>query len=127
MADLEQALDRLLADPEAMAQIMDLAGKLGGPGNGSGEAPEGLARPAPEDLPPAGEVIPPEPDQLAPLLALLRSGGGTDPRSEALLNALRPYLSETRRQKLDRAMRLTALVRTGKAALGIWKEGKLSV
>ena len=127
MADLEQALDRLLADPEAMAQIMDLAGKLGGPGDGSGEAPDGPARPAPEDPPLPDEAVPPEPDQLAPLLALLRSGGGTDPRSEALLNALRPYLSETRRQKLDRAMRLTALVRTGKAALGIWKEGKRSV
>lgn len=126
MADLEQALDRLLADPEAMAQIMDLAGKLGGTGNGGGEAHDGPPQAAPEDPAPPDEAALPEPDQLAPLLALLR-GGGMDPRSEALLTALRPYLSDSRRRKLDRAMRLTALVRTGKTALGLWKEGTNSV
>ena len=125
MAELEQALDRLLADPEAMAQIMELAGKLGGPS----DAPDrsGPAQPSPEGPPPPNETAAPDLDRLAPLLSLLQSGGGADPRSEALLNALRPYLSEARRKKLDRAIRMSALARTARTALGLWKEGKLSV
>ena len=52
MADFEEALNSLLADPDAMGQIMALAGKLGGdlapspPSEGSEEATE------PEVLPP---------------------------------------------------------------------------
>ena len=123
MADLEQALDRLLADPEAMAQIMDLAGKLGGSGSGPGAVPDDPEDAPPEDPVLSGAALPPELDQLAPLLSPLRGGGGADPRSEALLSALRPYLSESRRRKLDRAMRLSALARAARAALGNRKEG----
>lgn len=125
MADLEQALDRILADPEAMAQIMDLANRLGGGEPVSETASDGPA--SSEDLSPPEAAVLPEADRLAPLLALLRSGGGSDPRSEALLNALRPYLSEARRRKLDRAVRLSGLARTARSALDLWKEGKLSV
>lgn len=138
MADMEQALDRLLGDPEAMAQIMDLAGRLNPshPQNSvSGETEGGqdlsLDDRSLEDPPastenaeaPAGQRL----EDLAPLLALLRQGGGTDPRSDALLQALRPYLSESRRKKLDRAIRLSALARTARTAIGLWKEGELSV
>lgn len=88
MADFEEALNSLLADPDAMGQIMSLAGKLGmgtesppSPG-GSGPQPESAAPPpfAPEQLgadgPPAGAVPgqPPvqpggrRPDRRAPAL-----------------------------------------------------------
>lgn len=138
MADMEQALDRLLGDPEAMAQIMDLAGRLNPShhqNSESGETEGGqdlyLDDRSLEDPPastenakaPAGQRL----EDLAPLLALLRQGGGTDPRSDALLQALRPYLSESRRKKLDRAIRLSALARTARTAIGLWKEGELSV
>ena len=120
MADLEQALDRILADPEAMAQIMDLAGKLQG-GESAPEPSEDT-----EDAPPQETVS--ELAEMAPLLSLLRSGGeGKDSDAEALIQALGPYLSESRRQKLDRALRLVSLARTARSALGLWKEGKLSV
>ena len=120
MADLEQALDRILSDPEAMSQIMDLAGKLQGgepasepSGDTSGESPQ--------------EVLP-DLEGIAPLLSLLRSGGGSpDSDAEDLLRALGPYLSESRKRKLDRALRLASLARTARSALGLWKEGKLSV
>ncbi len=120
MADLAQALDRLLANPEAMSQIMDLAGRLQ-----SGEpAPEASADKAEGSVREAA----PDPEEIAPLLSLLRSGGGgTDHNAEALVRALGPYLSESRRRKLDRALRLAHLARTARSALGLWKEGKLSV
>ena len=120
MADLEQALDRILADPEAMAQIMDLAGKLQG-----GESAPDASEDTSEDSP---QMALPELEGMSPLLALLRSGGeGKDSDAEALIQALGPYLSERRRQKLDRALRLVSLARTARSALGLRKEGKLSV
>ena len=120
MADLEQALDRILADPEAMSQIMDLAGKLQ-----SGE-------PAPEPSEDASGSPPrtalPDLEGMTPLLSLLRSGGnGPDSDAEALVRALGPYLSASRKRKLDRALQLASLARTARSALGLWKEGKLSV
>lgn len=129
MADLEQALDRLLGDPKAMEQIMDLAGKLNGEatagtGDDGADGPSFRDAPAPEGSP-AGAL--PDLGQLAPLLSLLREGGGGDPRSDALLKALRPFLSPQRQRKLDRAMRLSALARTASEAMRLWKEGELSV
>lgn len=120
MVDLEQALDRLLANPEAMSQIMDLAGKL----QGGEPAPEPSADVAEGSV----REVAPDPEGIAPLLSLLRSGeDGTDSDAEALVRALGPYLSESRRRKLDRALRLASLARTARSALGLWKEGKLSV
>ena len=120
MADLEHALDRILADPEAMAQIIDLAGKLQG-----GESAPDASEDTSEDSP---QMALPELEGMAPLLSLLRSGGGeTDSDAEALVRALAPYLSESRRRKLDRALRLASLAKTARSALGLWKEGKLSV
>lgn len=124
MADLENALDQLLGDPEAMAQIMSLAERLKEPPGSGGAAPP----PAEADTSDAPAPGPAAPDlgQLAPLLAQLQKGGG-DARSDALLQALRPFLSEERRRKLDKAVRLSALARTARTALGMWKEGELSV
>ena len=120
MPDLEQALDRILSDPAAMSQIMDLAGKLQG-----GETPPE----PPEDVSESPPPIPlPELEGVAPLLSLLRSGGsGPDADADALLRALGPYLSESRKRKLERALRLVSLAKTARSALELWKEGKLSV
>ena len=123
MADLEQALDRLLGDPAAMAQIMDLAGKLNGPEPTAQDEP---APPEADGPPPPGALPGADLGQMAPLLTLLRQGGG-DPRSEELLRALRPFLSPSRQKKLDKAARLSALARTAREALRLWKEGELSV
>ena len=120
MPDLEQALDRILSDPAAMSQIMDLVGKL----QGGGPTPEPSEDTS--DSPP--QMALPELDGIAPLLSLLRSGGsGTDSDAEALVRALGSYLSESRKRKLDRALRLASLARAARSALELWKEGKLSV
>ena len=120
MADLEQALDRILSDPEAMSQIMDLAGKL----QSGAPAPE----PSEDTSESPPRTAPPELEGLAPLFSLLRSGGSEpDSAAEALVRALGPYLSESRKRRLDRALRLASLARTARSALDLWKEGKLSV
>lgn len=125
MADLEEALGNILADPQAMEQILSLASKLGLEDQGQDqEAGQEDGR-----LEQAGPAVPPPllgPDQLGQLgqfVSLLREG--TDPQVDALLSALRPYLNPARQEKLDRARRLAGLSRAARQAYRLWKEGEL--
>ncbi len=127
MADLEDALNTLLTDPDAMGQIMSLAGKLGLNGddpNQDQESQQDIPQP-----PDAEHSIPPSffnPDQLGQLgrlMSLVQEG--RDPQADALLTALRPYLRPARQEKLDRAMRLAGLSRAARQAYRLWKEGEL--
>ena len=94
MDELSGQIRELLGDPKQMAQIMDLAQSLMG-----GAAP-----------PPAGEEAAPPPVPPRPA----DSGG----ERQALLRALEAYLSEKRRRKLERAMRITRMAQLAKLALG---------
>lgn len=144
MADFEEALNILLADPDAMGQILSLAGKLGGQPasetSADSQVPEG-APPSEEnasEAPPPGAAPPPDqapaaapfPDlgqleQMTRLFQLFQSTGKTSGEATALLNALRPFLQKERRQKLDRALRLAQLSQTARQAYALWKEGEL--
>ena len=84
MDELSAQLGAVLNDPQQMAQIMGLAQKLMG-GEAASSAPP----------PPA-----------AGLGALLPNAAPKGDR-EALLRALRPYLSESRQRRLDRAIRIS--------------------
>ena len=57
------------------------------------------------------------------LLQLLRGGGETPGREQALLEAMKPYLSEKRRGKLDRALRLARMAKLAGLALGEGRHG----
>lgn len=58
MADFEQTLNSLLSDPDAMGQIMALAGKLGGAPSAPQEAPSAQESvPSPEESPAAQDVF----------------------------------------------------------------------
>ena len=127
MADLEDALNTLLTDPDAMGQIMSLAGKLGL----NGGAPDPNQEPQQDTTQPtdAGQVSPPpffSPDQLGQLGRLMSLfQEGNDPQADALLTALRPYLRPARQEKLDRAMHLAGVSRAARQAYRLWKEGEL--
>lgn len=111
MDDLSSMLGEFLKNPESMEKIKSLAGMLGG---GSGPPPSAPAAPpavplSEPDNRPAGE------DQeslrmmmkLAPMLSRFRQ----EDDSTRLLRALRPFLNEEKRKKLDEAIRLMQLVR----------------
>lgn len=138
MADLEDTLNSILADPEAMGQIMALAGKLGLDGGAPEEAEEtvqeaeedGLSRDVPAGTGDAGGggdfsplFDPAQLGQLTRLLSLFRQG--PDPQAQALLDALRPYLRPERQAKLDRAKQVAGLSRAARQAWRLWKEGEL--
>ena len=136
MAEFEEKLNAILGDQQAMGQIMALARSL----SGGGEQTQQVDQPAPETEPqsaplPAGLQIPhppaaaPMPDLSALLgqmdpgmlqmgMRLFREYQGNDDRNTALLAALRPFLREERRARLDRAMEIARVTRLIRVALG---------
>ena len=134
MAEFEEALNNILADPDAMGQIMALAGKLGGgqPGpspdaSDTPNAPDASEAPETEDA--AAEVAAAEqapPFQLPDLGQLGQIGQGKA-ENIALLQSLRPFLRPAQQRKLDRALRLAGLSGTARQLYQLWKEGELHV
>ena len=119
MADFEDKLNSILGNQEAMGQIMALARSLSG-----GEAEDGQASevplqksaPQPENL---FDSLDPEMIQMG--MRLMREFQSPDDRNTALLQALRPFLREERRQRLDRAAQIVSmsrLIRTALRAMG---------
>ena len=105
MDELEGQIRQVLNDPAQMAQIMGLAQSLMG---GGGEAAP------PKEAPPP----PTDGGLLGKLGALMgkpaASGGGSQ---QALLQAMRPFLSEKRQRKVDRALQITRMAHLAKMAM----------
>lgn len=141
MSELEDKLNTILGDPQAMGQIMALAQSLG-----SGKDPQPEAPPQSDHQeaspPPSGQGQGSAPPDLSALLgSLTGEGGGLDPRlltlgarimSEynaddggrtALLQALRPFVKERRYAKLDRAIQIAKLSRLIRVALEVLRGG----
>ena len=133
MGDFEEKLQSILGDQRAMDQIMALARSLSGEQKGEAPPPE-----TPEEKQPEGrEAAAPPPPDLSQLLGevdprmvqagleILRQVHSTDDRNAALLNALRPFLREERRPRLDRALQLARMTRMIRVAIGVLggKEG----
>ncbi len=141
MAEFDDKLNSLLSNPEAMAQIMQMAQSLSG---GQAQQPSQQVPQAPpqQPFPPP----PPPPVQQAasqgsnPLAALSGLTGGMDPamltkllpliqelgsqndsNARQLLYALRPYLKPDRQEKIERALQLARLFHLGKKFLSGWE------
>ena len=56
--------------------------------------------------------------KIARISRLMQSGSAQNKEEQALLAAMRPYLSEKRRRKMDRAMKLAQLARLARLAMG---------
>lgn len=123
MAEFDEKLNSLLSNPDAMAQIMQLAQSLGG-----GEAESAPQDPSP---PPArtnsGDLFSSlaggmDPSLLLKLMPLLQElGSGQDSNARQLLCALRPYLKPERQEKIERALQLARLFHVGKTFLKEWE------
>lgn len=126
MADWQEQLNTILSDPDAMAQIVSIAQSISGgapteekppPGNAGGKRP----------VPPQDSAVAPDmeairgmlsgmdPELTSRLVALL--GQMNRPQSgeaAALLLALKPFLSEKRRDKVERAAQLARFIHLAK-------------
>lgn len=96
----EEQLGSILGDPQQMSRIADLARSLMGGGEPAAETPQ-----------------PPTPE-LGKLASLLSGPAESGRDTRALLEAMKPWLSEKRRAKLDRAMKLSRLAKLAGFALG---------
>lgn len=149
MSELEEKLESVLGNPQAMAQIMALAQSLNGGGSppaaGAGETsqleeqPQEQAQaqaqsPAP---PPAAPASGGSGDGLGSLLGGLGSldpkllsaaagligqfNSGADDQRVALLTALRPFVKEERYAKLDKAIQIAKLSRLIRSGLELFR------
>lgn len=126
MSEWEEKLNTLLSDPDAMAQVMQMAQSLsqqleqpGGaaPPNGAAAPPspppqEGQAK-ASSPLP--SGIDPSLVQKLLPLLSQLNRPESGE--TAAFLRALRPFLKPERQDKVERAAQLARFIHLGKTLL----------
>ncbi len=99
MDDLNAKISEVLADPGAMKQLTELASMFGSP---SGEqAPEKPPEPALPSM---------DMGMLTQMMPLLSSVSAEDDTTR-LLAAIRPFLGEERRRKLDEAGKLLRMMK----------------
>lgn len=149
MSELEEKLESVLGNPQAMAQIMALAQSLNGGGSppaaGAGETsqpqeqPQEQAQaqaqsPAPPPAPPAsggsgdglgsllGGLGSLDPKLLSAAAGLIgQFNSGADDQRVALLTALRPFVKEERYAKLDKAIQIAKLSRLIRSGLELFR------
>ena len=132
MGDLDEKLNAILGNPEAMGQIMALANSLGA-GNGETESrqmQEGSQCCSDEEASPdlfsaLGDF---DPRMLQIGMELLREYQTGDDKKTALLHALRPFVRKERWEKLDRAIQIAKLSRVIRLLFDtMGKEGRADV
>ena len=104
MEGMEEKLGSILNNPQLMQQIMTMASSLSAPQS------------EPEPTPPMSPLPDFDPAMIQKLMSLAGNLTIND-NQKALLLALRPYLTEVRIQKLERAMRAAKLANVASAAL----------
>ena len=124
MAEFDEKLNSILSNPDAMAQIMQLAQSISGEGGTSAPSPP----PPPPPPPPPQQGHPlsalghMDPKLIMKLLPLVQElGGGQDSNARRLLYALSPYLKPERQAKIDRALQLARLFHVGRQFLSKWE------
>lgn len=133
MSELEDKLNSLLSNQDAMAQVMQLAQSLSQSGAGAADSGSAASPPPPQSGAAAGNAMPSAGDLNAMLSQLT---GGLDPallsrllpvlsqmnrnessETSALLYALQPFLRDKRRDKVVRAAQLAKLIHLAKVFL----------
>ncbi len=116
MGELEDKISAVLGDPEQLGRLTKMAQDLMGGADGAGDRLKGLfgGSSSPDT---GGE----EREMLRGMTHLMQ---GLSQRNEhtALLEAMKPYLTEKRRNKMDKAMRLAKMARVAELAFGKGEE-----
>ncbi|MDR0325264.1 MAG: hypothetical protein LBI19_04110 [Oscillospiraceae bacterium] len=121
MDNFDEKLNMLLQNPEALAQVAELAR-----GFQSGQkAAEPQSSPSPL---PGGGIDPGilgalsglDPKMLGNIAGILGDLTSKDDRRSQLLEAMRPYVRKGRQEKMDRAVQLLQLSKVARKALGMF-------
>ena len=117
MSELEDRINSVLSDPGQMERITKLAQSLmGAQGTQSGQGSPGGPGDALRD--PGGDGALPDMELIGRIGRLMRADSAQGKNGQALLEAMKPYLSEKRRGKMDRAMKIAKLARIARLAMG---------
>lgn len=113
MEDIGERLNSVLNDPEQMKNIMNMAMSFMGSNSDAVEVEEEIIE-APSLL---------NGSMMAKLGSFMLKDSGSNDK-KAMLEAMKPYLSEKRRNKVDRAMKLAKLSTLAMIVLEEFKEDK---
>ena len=109
MSELEDMINSVLSDPAQMEKISGLAKSL----MGGGQAEQS------NDSPPLSDFgMDFDPSVLSRIGSLMSMNQQPSNDKKALLEAMKPYLSEKRRQKMDKALRIARLAKIAGIAMG---------
>lgn len=137
MSGLEDKLNAILGNQEAMGQIMALAQSLGKQEEQEPVVPEAegedgyipvwsqqeQSQPAAAQLPDLGSMLGGiDPKMMQMGMRLLQEYNRADDRNAALLAALRPFVKEERFAKVDRAIQIARLSRVVRVLFDAMKE-----
>ena len=131
MSEFEDRINSVLNDPEQMDKIANLAKSLMGGKGQSADAGDGgmmgklgeLAKSFSGGGSATQESPAIDPAMLGKIGRLMKAGNAQNSNERALLEAMKPYLTEKRRQKMDRALQLAKLARIARIAMGEMGEG----
>lgn len=129
MSELEDKLNKILSSPAEMEKIMGMARSLSGSlgAQATAESPSGGA-PATADLNSIASTFKDIDPKIMGLMGRLVGEYTSGKNDKAvLLNAIKPYLKEDRRTKIDRAAELAKLARLAKVAFREFSGGDKSV
>lgn len=115
MDDIGDKLNSLLSDPDAMSRITDMAKSLMGGDSSPSESkqPAGIF----------GGDFDFDPAMIGKLAAIMKKSQKRD-NKHALLEAMSPYLSEKRREKLEKGVKLAKLAGLAEVAAEEFGFGK---
>ena len=118
MSELEERINAVLGDPAQMEKITKMARSLMG---GGGENSQSTAPANPTSM--LGELGL-DGETMGRISRLLSSQQSSPGAGQAMLEAMRPYLSDKRRQKVDKALKIARLAKLAGFAMGEM-EGKV--
>ena len=123
MSGLEEKLNAILGNREAMGQIMAIAKSLGEEERPENPEEDGFVSAQPEDPVDLGGVFGGVDPKLMEMgMRMLGEYNRTDDRKAALLTALRPFVKEKRYATVDRAIRIARLSRVVRVLFDVMKE-----
>ncbi len=108
MDDLQSKISAIFSSPESMEQIRNLAQSLAG-----GEQPQNAAPVFQRQDEPSLQMDP----RIMQVMTRAMSEFSKPSEASALLGALRPYLSQERISKVDRAMNIARLAKIAKTII----------
>ena len=128
MAQLEERLSNLLSDDEGRQQILRLASMLSGSSSSGQNDQQTQAEPfVSESSSENNHTEPNANDKMSAVFAALPnllqamsgSGNGLDSKKVNLVRAISPYISSSRGEYIDRAIRMASIAKAARDTLGI--------